>query len=71
MKLLNWLDLYSSCKSQAYLQCKFTVRRDKWKKKFTSWNGFPKSILISIIKLALNKFINDNYTSDDNDTIPG
>lgn len=36
---------------------------------FLEW--FSKSILISIIKLALNKFINDNYTSDDNDTIPG
>ena len=29
-------------------------------KKFACWNGFPKSISTSIIKLALHKSINDN-----------
>ena len=33
-------------------------------KKFTSSNGFPKSIFTSIIKRALN-----NHTDDDNDII--
>ena len=36
-------------------------------KKFASWNGFPKSILTSIIKLVLIKSINDNHIDDDKD----
>ena len=38
-------------------------------KKFASWNSFPKSISTSIIKRALNKFINEYHTDDDKDII--
>ena len=38
-------------------------------KKFTSWNGFPKSISPAINKRALNKSINNYHTDDDNDII--
>ena len=38
-------------------------------KKFPSWNSFPKSTSISIIKRALNKSIVDNHTDDDINTI--
>ena len=38
-------------------------------KKFVSWNGFPKSILNSTVKRALNKFIDDNHTDGDHDII--
>ena len=38
-------------------------------KKFASWNGFPKSILNSIIKCALNKSINDNHVDSGHDII--
>ena len=38
-------------------------------KKFTSWSGFPKSILTLITKRALNEPINDNHTDGDNDII--
>ena len=38
-------------------------------KKFTSWSGFPKSILTLITKRALNEPINDNHADGDNDII--
>ena len=38
-------------------------------KKFASWIGFLKSISTLIIKCALNKFISEYHTDDDNDII--
>ena len=37
--------------------------------KFGSWNGFPKSILTSIIKHAIKKSISDSRTDGDNDVM--
>ena len=68
MELKNKLDPYSCYKSQT---CSVNLLPEEINKikKFASCNGFPKSISTSIIRHALNKSINDNYTDDDNDII--
>ena len=65
---INWI---RSLVTGAKCICSVILLSEEVKKikKFTSWNGFPKSILTLIIKRALKNSIIDNHTDDDNDIV--